>query len=111
MNRIDATRQLLACQQERDALAAQLASAEGTIEGNIQACKIIARQTITFEAEHRALRDQNVKLRNKILEVCKQCAECGGTGVVTVVGIRRGVNCEYQQPCADCSDLREVLEP
>jgi DnaJ-class molecular chaperone len=71
----------------------------------------LTARTLQLERERDQLRQVNCKLRDKILEVCKQCAECGGTGVVTVVGIRRGVNCEYQQPCADCADLREVLEP
>lgn len=55
------------------------------------------------------LRAENVKLRDKLLELAKDCSECGGTGCVTVT--------EWQVPafgkvlpCPDCEDIRELLK-
>jgi len=66
MNRIDATRQLLACQID---------------------CA--------------NLREINNKLRDKLLELAKECSDCDGTGLQTILG--------EPGPCPACEDIREVL--
>lgn len=45
----------------------------------------------------------NLRMRDKLLELAKDCAECGGTGCVTV-GFGERVD-----PCPDCEDIRELL--
>lgn len=49
---------------------------------------------------------QNVRLRDKLLEIAKACTTCGGTGVVTFAAIGGPT---YQHPCDDCEDIRETL--
>lgn len=54
---------------------------------------------------------ENLRLRDKLLEVAKECTGCEGTGVHTVRGFEnRGRAFERQEPCPDCADIREVLE-
>lgn len=58
--------------------------------------------------ELQKLRSENVRLRNCVLAVAKECAECGGTGCVTARSIM-GTGSEMVLPCPDCADLREAL--
>lgn len=65
---------------------------------------------VKFEQHHNLL-TENVRLRDKLLEIAKECSECDGTGVHTVRGFEgRGQAFERQQPCRDCADIRELLE-
>lgn len=69
---------------------------------------------VQLERERDILRDENVKLRNKLLEVAKECSSCNGTGVVTVMRepdshLYSGVLISREEPCGDCLDIREVL--
>jgi hypothetical protein len=41
------------------------------------------------------------KLRDKLLEVAKECKDCDGAGVQTIFG--------ESGPCPACEDLRELL--
>lgn len=50
---------------------------------------------------------ENIKLRDKLLELAQSCTECGGTGVQTRFSFTEE---ERQQPCDDCADIRELLE-
>jgi hypothetical protein len=56
---------------------------------------------------------ENLKLRGKLLEVAKECAECDGTGVVTVLQNLEAIYVdnvgERQEPCPQCADIRELL--
>lgn len=57
------------------------------------------------------VRAQNLRLRDKLLEIAKECSGCNGTGLHTVRGFEgRGRAFERQQPCPDCADIRAVLE-
>lgn len=69
---------------------------------------------IQLERERDTLRAENVKLRNKLLEVAKECSGCEGTGVVTVMRepdshLYSGVLISREEPCGDCLDIREAL--
>lgn len=63
--------------------------------------------------EYAKLCADHLRARDKLLELAKECASCGGTGVVTVmvttVWDDDGSPCERVEPCGDCADLREVL--
>lgn len=51
-------------------------------------------------------------LRDKLLEVCKECSSCGGTGMVTVTLREPPGSGEFVsrvEECGDCEDIREVL--
>lgn len=48
---------------------------------------------------------QNLKMRDKLLEVAKQCVRCGGTGCVT----RFFSDSSRVIPCGDCEDIRDAL--
>lgn len=78
-------------------------------ERRITRCKSCRAQIIWFKQLLVQTREENVKLRSKLLEIAKECQLCDGTGLMTVVGLRRGVSGEYQEPCSDCTDIREVL--
>lgn len=48
---------------------------------------------------------ENLKLRDKLLELATTCAECGGKGW------RPGIlDSDGPQPCRECADIRKVLE-
>lgn len=49
--------------------------------------------------------DENARLRGKLLELAKECAECNGTGCTTV----RMSEAEQVVPCVACLDIREIL--
>lgn len=67
-------------------------------------------QLLLIQRERDALRETNCKLRDKLLDLAKQCDKCGGTGCVT----KRWLD-EYFKPreqgedCPKCHDIREVL--
>lgn len=61
------------------------------------------QKLLIVERERDSAREENVRLRNKLLECAKQCTECDGTGVITYAANRIG-------PCPDCADIREVLD-
>lgn len=50
----------------------------------------------------------NMKLRDKLLEVAKSCAECDGEGIITEHDDDGGA--DKQVPCDACADIRELLE-
>lgn len=56
-----------------------------------------------------ALIEENARLRNKLLEIAKECSGCGGAGVVTV---KDDMVAAFgrELPCPDCEDIREALE-
>lgn len=63
---------------------------------------------MTVASELAAVRAANSRLRDKLLEIAKECAGCGGTGCVTRVnGIAGRARVE---PCPQCADIREALE-
>lgn len=51
----------------------------------------------------------NLRMRDKLLELAKECAGCGGTGVVTESHLVRRHERVRQVPCSDCEDIREIL--
>lgn len=57
--------------------------------------------------------DENTRLRDKLLELAKECAECNGTGLVTLSQTLEAVDAgsagDVQQQCPGCADIREVL--
>ena len=58
------------------------------------------------------LRAENLRLRDKLLEIAKQCSSCDGTGLVTVHFAGNEGAPEWDaddQPCGDCIDIREAL--
>jgi hypothetical protein len=68
---------------------------------------------LAAQRERDQLRVVNSKLRDKLLELAKECASCGGTGVVTVMVTTAwdddGRPCERVEPCGDCESIREAL--
>jgi hypothetical protein len=52
---------------------------------------------------------ENIVLRDKLLEIAKECGGCGGTGVVTLSHLVRGHERVRQVPCSDCEDIRAAL--
>lgn len=79
-------------------------------------------QLLLIQRERDSLRATNCKLRDKLLELAKQCKECDGAGVITERRDGRGhlvsalaydsgrILTEHQVPCPGCADIREVLE-
>jgi DnaJ-class molecular chaperone len=59
--------------------------------------------------ENEKLREANLKMRDKLLEIAKECSTCSGTGIVTVTHNIRGVLRKGQEDCPDCLDIRAVL--
>lgn len=65
--------------------------------------------------DYTALVASNLKMRDKLLALAKECAACGGTGSVRVyhrVGRRYSPGetvTERIEPCGDCIDIREAL--
>ena len=63
---------------------------------------------VKAERERDQLREVNCKLRDKLLEIAKECSECGGTGCITRIdNIAMPGRVEE---CPDCADIRSVLE-
>lgn len=65
---------------------------------------------VVVERERDSLREVNCKLRDKLLEIAKECSGCAGKGVVTVIYEVRGKEKTRVQDCGDCLDIRAVLE-
>lgn len=65
-----------------------------------------ARDPIDERVDLARLREENVRLRNKLLEIANECGGCGGTGCVT----ERLLQAERVVPCEDCADIRQLLE-
>lgn len=64
-------------------------------------------------AELAALRDANIRLRDKLLEIAAQCPTCHGTGLRSLhfPGFEGAPEWDADdQPCPDCADIRAVLE-
>jgi hypothetical protein len=59
-------------------------------------------------AELETLRVANARLRDKLLEMAKQCSGCDGEGIVTTFNANTKVGTIEQ--CGDCIDIREALE-
>lgn len=70
-------------------------------------------ESVTRGTEVRLLRESNERYRSKLLELAQECAECDGTGLVTVrqsLEAEDAGRCsEAPQPCPQCADIREVL--
>lgn len=70
-------------------------------------------QLLAIQRERDALREANCKLRDKLLELAKECSSCGGTGCVTVVVTTVWDTDDEPrtrvEDCGDCVDIREVL--
>lgn len=54
------------------------------------------------------------KLRDKLLELAAACANCDGTGVVTIMAppdsrLYSGVQISREVECPSCLDIRELL--
>lgn len=64
---------------------------------------------LTVQRERDQLREVNSKLRDKLLELAKECAECGGTGCISVRPQDEAV-WGRTLPCPDCEDIRSILE-
>jgi hypothetical protein len=62
-------------------------------------------------SERNQLREVNCQLRDKLLELAKECSSCGGTGVVTVRYEYNEISRDRVEPCGDCLDIREALDP
>lgn len=58
--------------------------------------------------------DENVRLRSKLDELANECAECDGTGFVTVAESLEAVDAgevgKIPAPCPACADIRELLQ-
>jgi hypothetical protein len=67
---------------------------------------------LLVERERDDLRVVNVKLRNKLLEICAACESCGGSGCVEDIVQHARFGPQVQViPCEACLDIREVLDP
>jgi len=66
------------------------------------------------------LRAENLRLRDKLLEIAKSCARCDGAGVQTDYFDERNRYIQEGDPrrdtgrpvtsdCQDCADIRELL--
>lgn len=62
---------------------------------------------ILAERERDRAREENVRLRNKLLEWAAECSSCDGTGMVTI--IENIAMPGRVEPCGDCEDIREIL--
>jgi hypothetical protein len=64
----------------------------------------LTRKVLLLEKERDQLREINLKLRDKLLELAKECDPCGGTGCVKT-------DCEPIMviDCPACLDIRELL--
>ena len=69
-------------------------------------------QLLLIQRERDALRIENVRLRDKLLELANQCDKCDGAGVVNELKDPAWPYLGYRQvPCPKCEDIREVLKP
>lgn len=70
-------------------------------------------ESLARGTEVRLLREDNERLRSKLGELAYDCAECDGTGLVTVAQTLEAVDAgspgDAQQPCPECADIRELL--
>jgi hypothetical protein len=64
---------------------------------------------LKLERERDALFRANLKLRDKLLELCRNCS-CDGTGCSTEVYTLHGKSAERVIECPDCEDIRKCLE-
>lgn len=60
------------------------------------------------ERERDDLRQINMKLRDKLLEIAKDCHVCDGTGLTSVRPQDEAV-WGRTLPCPECEDLRDLL--
>jgi hypothetical protein len=51
----------------------------------------------------------NIRLRDKLLSIVRECAECAGTGVIAVRPQDQAI-WGRELPCPDCEDIREILK-
>lgn len=71
----------------------------------------LIRERTDFIVRAELLKSENAKLRDKLAELAKECAECNGTGCVDV--LHRGVNNRLHsvsEDCKACLDIRELLQ-
>ena len=61
----------------------------------------VTRQLLAVERERDQLREQVCRLRDKLLELAKDCDDCDGTGLQTIYG--------ETEDCPACHDIRELL--
>lgn len=67
------------------------------------------RKTVRVDAkQYQDLLDAHLKMRDKLMEICKQCHVCDGTGLTSVRPQDEAV-WGRTLPCAECEDLRELL--
>lgn len=52
---------------------------------------------------------ENIRLRDKLLGLAKECSGCEGTGCITVTDDMQDAFGKVL-PCPDCADIRAVLE-
>lgn len=68
------------------------------------AAELVAKLSVDRDV-HAAVCAQNLKMRDKLLEIAAACLRCNGTGTVT-----RYFNYEARViPCPHCEDVREAL--
>ena len=61
--------------------------------------------------ENATLREQNLRMRDYLLALAKECIRCHGTGLRTLNYVRDGIEMDADdQPCPDCAEIRAVLE-
>lgn len=72
------------------------------------AVKAPRRATQVDADEYAKLCADHLRARDKLLEIAKECASCGGTGCVTIKHLPPYP--DTVEPCGDCLDIREVLE-
>lgn len=69
--------------------------------------------TAQYEAAKRELdrvREENVRVRDKLLSITKECGGCNGTGLITTLfEARNGDAVTTEVECEDCADIREAL--
>lgn len=56
---------------------------------------------LVLERARDELQRVNFRYRDKLLEICKECSDCDGAGVQTILG--------ETGPCPACEDIRELL--
>lgn len=64
--------------------------------------------------ENTRLREENLRLRDRLLAICATCAACDGTGMAPEIEYAHTREGRTQTavrviPCPDCADLREAL--
>jgi len=74
----------------------------------------LTRRVALLERQLDQLRTENLKLRDKLLELAAACTECHGTGLSTGFedidpdDITKGCR-QVTSECDACADIREVL--